>query len=64
MTARADALRAARLLFQRAIAGGVTLQEARRRDAAERWGAADRRLAARRTPSSAVEPVQLAWWQQ
>lgn len=61
-----------RELFQRAIRENVTLDEARRLAAAERWAVADRRLAQRKLPCAIVtvadddqdEGQPLAWWQR
>lgn len=61
-----------RELFQRAVRENVTLDEARRRAAAERWAVADRRLAQRKLPCAIVtdadddqdEGQPLAWWQR
>lgn len=63
MSGRAEQVRAARELFQRALAAGVTLEECRRREAAERWSAADARLATKRADGvAAARPLQ--WWQR
>ena len=59
---RAQQLRDARELFQRAIAQGVTPTEARKKDAEARWRDADRRLAARQHAVSIDGERQLAWW--
>ena len=61
-----------RELFQRAVRENVTLDEARRRAAAERWAIADRRLASRRQACAITTPDDddqdegqpLAWWQR
>jgi hypothetical protein len=60
-----------RMLFQRAIRENVTLAEARRREAADRWAVADARLAKRKTPCAIDivpddndEGQPLAWWQR
>jgi DNA-binding helix-hairpin-helix protein with protein kinase domain len=66
-----------RALFQRAVRENVTMDEARRRIAAERWAAADARLAHRKQPCAidrasvgqrhhdiGDEGGQLAWWQR
>lgn len=69
--AAADVLRTRqhRELFQRAVRENVTLDEARRRVAAERWAVADRRLAQRQTPcrvedSGDDEGQPLKWFQR
>lgn len=57
-----------RELFQFAVRENITLEEARRRRAAARWEACDRRLAARRCGSgdNGAENTgrELAWWQK
>lgn len=60
-----------RELFQRAVRENVTLDEARRRAAAERWAIADRRLAQRKLPCAIAavaddqdEGKPLEWWQK
>lgn len=53
-----------RALFQRAVRENVTMDEARRRTAAERWAAADARLARRKAGDEQDEGQQLKWFQR
>lgn len=69
--AGADLLRTRqhRELFQRAVRENVSLDEARRRAAAERWAAADQRLSARKAPcrietSDDDQGQPLKWFQR
>lgn len=70
MTASSEAvrLRHARELFERAVADGVDMTEAKRRLRADRWADADRALAEKRcgTRVVAVEEGgrELAWFQR
>ena len=66
---RAQELRAARTLFERAARDGVSMEEARRRIHEERWQAADS-LCGTRAPAFSPAPMAddgddgLAWWQR
>lgn len=60
----AGRIRARRELFQRALRDNVTLAEAQRRAAAERWAVTDASLAKRRAGAVEDEGRPLAWWQQ
>lgn len=64
-------LKRCRELFERAAAENVTLPEARRRMAQERWAATDRKLASARCGTADVardnadqDGRQLDWWQR
>ena len=64
MSAAADT-RARRELFQRAVREGVSMDEATRRNAAERWAKATDRLGIKAASATEAEGErQLAWWQQ
>jgi hypothetical protein len=49
----AERLRECRMIFERALADGVGMAEARQRIAADRWKASERRLAERRCGTAA-----------
>ncbi len=54
-----------RRLFQRAVRENTTVEEARRRDAEERWQQSQRRLADRRCGTSVAADEgsdPLGWW--
>ena len=64
-------LRRCRQLFERALRDRVSMEEARRRDRVERWGAAERRLNGRLCGTEAPPFVaeeeggrELAWYQR
>ena len=64
-------LRRCRMIFERALRDGISMEEARRRDRQDRWAAADRRLNGRlcgtEAPPFVAEPEggrELAWFQR
>ena len=62
----ADRLRRCRAVFERALADGVDMAEAKRRLRADRWAEANARLAAKRCGTVAGEEGgrELAWFQR
>jgi hypothetical protein len=58
----AERLRRCRQVFARAVADGVSMAEAQRREQQDRWRAIDARLAEKRCGTAA--PTSGVWWQQ